>query len=854
MKGTAKSLEVPRPAVVSGALGWLTAVTAVLVAAAAILYASLGGDVASAQSSGSDSGICDRTEIVRNAILQELPDVSDCADVTDTHLASITGEIIMLDKGTITLQDGDFEGLSNLDVLYLHHNDLSSIPEDALDGLTGLEDLYLYNNTLTTLPSGVFDDLSSLEKLELSYNSMTSLPADVFEGLSKLEDLSLANNSLTALPEGIFDDLSALTDLNLNSNSLSSLPDGVFEGLSSLEDLRLAGNSGSPFTFTAELESTDEGVVVKVPEGAPFDIAVALSADGGTLSSSSVTIEGGSTTSTAVTVTPSGNDAVTVSVDSVAFPTGDPYVSEGIQTGTGNSVTIAGTGDDGICGRTLEVQTAILAELDGVSNCADVTDSHLSGISPRRLEVSGVTSLKSGDFLGLSNLERLEISYGLRDSTSGTRSMPEDIFDGLDSLTDLDLSGNDLTSLPKDIFDGLDSLTDLDLSANDLTSLPKDIFDGLTKLEKLELSNNDLTTLPEGIFDGLDSLTNLDLSGNDLTSLPKDIFDGLTKLEKLELSNNDLTTLPEGIFDGLTSMWKVKLGFNDLSSLPEDVFDGLSSLRELWLYYNELSTLPARLFDGLSSLTNLFLDGNDVSSLPDDVFDGIPNVDRLQVDGNELSSLPAGVFDGLTELDWLEMQENPGSPFTFTAELESTDDGVVVKVSEGAPFNMAVTLSAQGATLSSTTVTVAAGSTTSEAVTVTPTGTSDATVSVDSVTFQGGRRRNGIQTGTGESLTIAVNSPATGAPTISGTPQVGHTLTAATSGIQDADGLTNVTYRYQWLSSGDTVIDGANGSTYVLQSSDATKTISVRVTFTDGEGNEETLTSAATTAVAPGGL
>ena len=852
MRGTAKPLEVPGHRL-AGGLGWLIAVTTILIIVVTILYVSLGGDLASAQNSESDSGICDRTEIVRNAILKELSDVSDCADVTDTHLASITGEIIMLDNGTITLQDGDFEGLSNLDVLYLHHNDLSSVPEDALDGLTGLEDLYLYNNTLTALPSSVFDDLSNLEKLELSYNSMTSLPADIFEGLSELEDLSLADNSLTALPVGIFDDLSSLTDLNLNSNSLSSLPDGVFEGLSSLVDLRLAGNSGSPFTFTAELESTDEGVVVKVSQGAPFDIAVALSVDGGTLSSSSVTVEGGSTTSTAVTVTPSGTDAVTVSVDSAAFPTGDPYVSEGIRTGIGDSVTIAGTGDGGICGRTLEVRTAILAELDGVSDCADVTDSHLSGISPRRLEVSGVTSLKSGDFVGLSNLERLEIIY-VRHSTSGTRSMPEDIFDGLDSLTDLDLSANDLTSLPKDIFDGLDSLTDLDLSGNDLTALPKDIFDGLTKLDKLELNGNDLTTLPEDIFDGLDSLRNLDLSGNDLTSLPKDIFDGLTKLEKLELSNNDLTTLPEDIFDGLTSMWKVKLGFNDLSSLPEDVFDGLSSLRELWLYYNELSTLPARLFDGLSSLTNLFLDGNDVSSLPADVFDGIPNVDRLQVDGNQLSSLPAGVFDGLAELDWLEMHENPGSPFTFTAELESTDDGVVVKVSEGAPFNMAVTLSAQGATLSSTTVTVAAGSTESAAVTVTPTGTSDATVSVDSATFQGGRRRNGIQTGTGASLTIAVNSPATGAPTISGTPQVGHTLTAATSGIQDADGLTNVTYRYQWLSSGDTVIDGANGSTYVLQASDATKTISVRVTFTDDEGNEETLTSAATAAVAPGGL
>ena len=48
-------------------------------------------------------------------------------------------------------------------------------------------------------------------------------------------------------------------------------------------------------------------------------------------------------------------------------------------------------------------------------------------------------------------------------------------------------------------------------------------------------------------------------------------------------------------------------------------------------------------------------------------------------------------------------------------------------------------------------------------------------------------------------LTVTVqNSPATGAPAISGTAQVGETLTADTSGISDADGLDNVAYSYQW--------------------------------------------------------
>ncbi len=111
--------------------------------------------------------------------------------------------------------------------------------------------------------------------------------------------------------------------------------------------------------------------------------------------------------------------------------------------------------------------------------------------------------------------------------------------------------------------------------------------------------------------------------------------------------------------------------------------------------------------------------------------------------------------------------------------------------------------------------------------------------------------------GNDESLTSAAtdavaakpNSPATGAPTISGTAQVGETLTADTSGIADADGLENVTHSYQWLA-GDSDISGATGSAYTLADADEGKTVKVRVSFTDDAGNDETLTSAATEAVA----
>ena len=82
------------------------------------------------------------------------------------------------------------------------------------------------------------------------------------------------------------------------------------------------------------------------------------------------------------------------------------------------------------------------------------------------------------------------------------------------------------------------------------------------------------------------------------------------------------------------------------------------------------------------------------------------------------------------------------------------------------------------------------------------------------------------------------NSPATGAPTINGTAQVGQTLTADTSGITDADGLANATFSYQWLAD-DSEIAGASGLTYTLTDSEESKAITVQVSFTDDAGNEE---------------
>lgn len=107
--------------------------------------------------------------------------------------------------------------------------------------------------------------------------------------------------------------------------------------------------------------------------------------------------------------------------------------------------------------------------------------------------------------------------------------------------------------------------------------------------------------------------------------------------------------------------------------------------------------------------------------------------------------------------------------------------------------------------------------------------------------------------GTAESVTsnatsgvTGVNTPPTGAVTISGTAMQGQTLMAANT-LADADGLGTI--GYQWLANGS-VIAGATASTLVLAEAQVGKTISVKASYTDGHGTAESWTSVPTGLVA----
>ena len=111
---------------------------------------------------------------------------------------------------------------------------------------------------------------------------------------------------------------------------------------------------------------------------------------------------------------------------------------------------------------------------------------------------------------------------------------------------------------------------------------------------------------------------------------------------------------------------------------------------------------------------------------------------------------------------------------------------------------------------------------------------------------------NGAPPMSGElAVTVAVtNTDEQGTVIITGTAQVGSTLTASTP--EDPDGnVSGESWQWQRAPSGESHSDisGANSATYTLEAADEDNTLQVVVSYTDGQGSGKTATSAPTAMV-----
>ena len=790
-------------------------------------------------------GICGRTAAVQTRILSAIQDVTDCAEVTDNHLAGISGLLNLSNRGITSLRANDFSGLSSLQVLHLDGNSLSTLPDGVFSdlsslqrlslsenslstlpddvftglsslqvlhldgnslstlpdgvftGLSSLQNLWLYDNDLSTLPDGVFSDLSSLQRLSLSENSLSTLPDGVFTDLSSLQRLSLSENSLSTLPDGVFTDLSSLQSLYLRENSLSTLPDGVFTDLFSLEHLDLSGNTGAPFTLTLMLERTDNTsltapgpatVKVKVAQGAPFDMTVGLSAENGTLTNdqgtpvTQATISAGSLESEAITATQSSTALARVHLGRASDV---PVGHEGLQVAVdkplvlfGEEVNRAPRTVGSIAAQTLRVGgNAVQMDVEGNFSDPDIGDalsytatSNMSDVASVSVTQSIVTitpvsagratvTVTASDKNGLNTTQEFEVlvkntapvvDKGLADQTAFLNS-PFTFTFPTDAFSDADEDDLTFTSIGHPTWLAFTpssrtfSGTPLNTDGSPFTIIVT-ADDG--KESRVQASF--ILTVPIGICSRTSEVQTAILSVidgvNDCRLVTEEHLAGI--VDSLNLRSQKINALKADDFSGMHNLRILNFYDNDLTSLPSKVFSGLSNLRFLSLFKNDLTTLPSGVFSGLSNLRFVSVDSNLVmSTLPAGVFSGLSNLETLSLSNNVLAVLPADVFNGLSSLSHLDLSGNTGAPFTLTLMLERTDNTdltatgpatVVVKVAQGAPFDMTVGLSAENGTLTDgdanaiTEVTILRGNIQSGPITVTQDGTISTTVNLGS--------------------------------------------------------------------------------------------------------------------------
>ena len=104
-------------------------------------------------------------------------------------------------------------------------------------------------------------------------------------------------------------------------------------------------------------------------------------------------------------------------------------------------------------------------------------------------------------------------------------------------ITNLDLSGKNLTEIPRWVFE-IRTLQELDLSNNKLETLPNSFDNNNIKfISRLNLSNNKLSSLPDSLKK-LQLLRVLDISGNQFTKVPNEVLGLKQHLYILKMHNN----------------------------------------------------------------------------------------------------------------------------------------------------------------------------------------------------------------------------------------------------------------------------------------------------------------------------
>lgn len=150
-------------------------------------------------------------------------------------------EVLDLSWNKITsIHENGFKGLSNLRTLKLNRNQLQRFKLHTFKNVPALEELLLNNNHIEIIEDGTLT-LPNLKRLDLSHNKLTELSNFIFKDCKQLEYLDLRSNHISSIKGSVYT-LGNLQFLNLDQNRIADIYLRALVRLPSLEHLSIENN------------------------------------------------------------------------------------------------------------------------------------------------------------------------------------------------------------------------------------------------------------------------------------------------------------------------------------------------------------------------------------------------------------------------------------------------------------------------------------------------------------------------------------------------------------------------------------------------------------------------------------
>uniref|UniRef100_H3CL55 adenylate cyclase n=1 Tax=Tetraodon nigroviridis TaxID=99883 RepID=H3CL55_TETNG len=295
----------------------------------------------------------------------------------------------------------------------------------------------------------------------------------------------------------------------------------------------------------------------------------------------------------------------------------------------------------------------------------DVAELQWLSVRQVDLRLNRIQTVTGGDPEQLLHLVHLDVrDAGLQELDVRPLCRLELLRCDRNSLTLLRVSGHALKSLHAshnelkllEVQPVPETLTDVDLSWNQLRGVPEGLCDG-GRMEVLDISHNRVEELPTSRLMSSRSLRKLLAGWNRVTRLAERVE--RSQLEVLDLQHNHLTDLPHNLFIKAQSLRHLNASANRLESLPAagQSEESCSSLEELYLTNNSLTDMCVPLLSEHARLRVLHLAYNQLQSFTASKLARLEQLEELDLSGNRLRCVPTTVL-GCRRLHTLSAHSN----------------------------------------------------------------------------------------------------------------------------------------------------------------------------------------------------